>query len=282
MSFAEKVHVFQQKGAGFETEMLIHRISLSVSGVVYVILSLMKLIKYRKNMVHQFSNTEKINFNWLLYMIIWMSVIWATVIFLRDDKLIFGAAALFVLWLGYFGIKQVQIFNQHTPPLVMEAIPQPTLTIEQPVFIAPDASSPIEPQAADDSATSAKYQRSSLSEEYAALIHERLMLLMEEEKPFTNPDLTLNELAKTLSVHPNYLSQVINSRENRSFYDLINERRVQEFIKLTEEPLTQQFTLLSIAFDCGFNSKASFNRNFKKYTGLTPSEYLKQQPAEQV
>ena len=105
---------------------------------------------------------------------------------------------------------------------------------------------------------------------------------MDKEKPFTNPDLTLNELAKCLEVHPNYLSQVINSLEQKSFYDLINERRVEEFIKLTEEPQTQQYTLLSIAYDCGFNSKASFNRNFKKYTGLTPSEYLKQQPAEQV
>jgi AraC-like DNA-binding protein len=282
MSFAEKVRVFEQKGAGFETEIFIHRISLNVSGVVYVMVSLVALMKYRKNMVQQFSNTEKINFNWLLYMIFWMIAIWTTVLFIQEDNLIFGAAALFVLWLGYFGIKQVQIFNQHTVQPPLGVIPQAGIpTIETGTSDIPEPGIP-ETATTDENSTSAKYQKSSLSEEEAASIHERLMLLMEEEKPFTNPDLTLNELAKSLEVHPNYLSQVINSKENKSFYDLINERRVEEFIKLTEEPGTEQFTLLSMAYDCGFNSKASFNRNFKKYTGLTPSDYLKRQPAEQV
>ena len=131
----------------------------------------------------------------------------------------------------------------------------------------------------NDNSDSSKYQKSTLSEQDASLIHERLMHLMAEQKPFKNPDLTLNELAGILEVHPNYLSQVINSKEKKSFYDLINEKRVEEFIKLISQPSNQQYTLLAISYDCGFNSKASFNRNFKKYTGLTPRDYLKQQPA---
>ena len=103
---------------------------------------------------------------------------------------------------------------------------------------------------------------------------------MEEEKPFTDPELTLNDLAKRLDVHPNNLSQVINSMEKKSFYDLVNEKRVDAFIKNIKKPTSQQYTLLAIALDCGFNSKASFNRNFKKYTGHTPSDYLKLQPAK--
>ena len=102
---------------------------------------------------------------------------------------------------------------------------------------------------------------------------------MKTEKPYTNPELTLNQLAKSLDVHPNTLSQVINSKENRNFYDLINENRVNEFIHLVTQARQQQFTLLGMAFDSGFNSKASFNRNFKKYAGITPSEFMKQQPA---
>jgi AraC-like DNA-binding protein len=89
------------------------------------------------------------------------------------------------------------------------------------------------------------------------------MHLMAEQKPFKNPDLTLNELAGMLEVHPNYMSQVINSKEKKSFYDLINEKRVEEFIKLISQPSNQQYTLLAISFDCGFNSKASFNRNLR-------------------
>jgi len=83
-----------------------------------------------------------------------------------------------------------------------------------------------------------------------------------------------------LTVHPNNLSQVINSLENKNFNDFINEQRVEEFIKCVSDPGSRQFTLLALAFDCGFSSKASFNRNFKKYTSLSPSEYLKQVPEE--
>ena len=282
MSYEEKVAVFHQKGAGFETEIFIHRISLAVSGVAYIVVSLVTLLKYRRSMVQQFSNTEKINFNWLLYMIVWMAVIWTTVLFVRWDNLIFGAVALFVIWLGYFGIKQVQIFSQHTPPVLWSNAPDGKAEAARLVSEGLPVAALADVSAEEDSSNGAKYQKSSLSDADASLIHERLLQYMDKEKPFTNPDLTLTELAKGLDVHPNYLSQVINSLEQKSFYDLINERRVEEFIKLTEEPQTQQYTLLSIAYDCGFNSKASFNRNFKKYTGLTPSEYLKQQPAEQI
>ena len=88
----------------------------------------------------------------------------------------------------------------------------------------------------------------------------------------------MDDLAKKLDVLPNYLSQVINSKENKTFYDLVNEERVNAFIQNIKKPASQQYTMLAIAFDCGFNSKASFNRNFKKYTGHTPSEYVKLQP----
>ena len=87
--------------------------------------------------------------------------------------------------------------------------------------------------------------------------------------------MTLSDLAKLLGVHPNNLSQVINSQTNKSFYDLINERRIQEFISRVQLLENKQFTLVALAFDCGFNSKASFNRNFKNFTAKTPSEYLK-------
>ena len=255
--FSEKVNIFQHQGRGFETEMLLRVYSIYISGIVYVILSFWRLYRFRKNMIQQFSNTEKINFNWLLYLIIWIALIWGLVLFVNTN-IIYGAIAVFIVWLGYFGIKQVQVFNQ--PVLVFTG----NTEAEFPVTEETEAASPEK-----------KYRKSGLTDENTEEIHTRLMNLLHEEKPFINPNLTLNELAGMLNVHPNSLSQVINSKENKNFYELINEKRIEEFLTRISQPESRQYTLLSIAFECGFNSKTSFNRNFKKYTGVTPSEYQK-------
>ena len=99
---------------------------------------------------------------------------------------------------------------------------------------------------------------------------------MLQEKLYKNPELTLAEISQKLSVHPNVLSQVINSIEQKNLYDYVNQQRVDEFKRLVMLPENQKFTLLSLAYECGYNSKTAFNRNFKKETGLSPTAYLKQ------
>lgn len=260
LSPAAQQQVIIEKGKGYETEMLVNIIAIYVSGVVYIMASVQRLLAYRKRMVQEFSNTEKINFNWLLYLCCWMALIWIIVLFVHEDEWLFSVVAVFVAWLGYFGIKQVQVFSQRAAPVKPVAPPEETISVPQQAVYAP------------------KYLKSTLGDKEAETIHQRLLQLMETRQPYKDPDLTLNHLAESLDVHPNILSQVINSKENKNFYDLVNEKRVNEFIRLTTSGLGQQYTLLSLAYDCGFNSKASFNRNFKKYTGVTPSDFLKQQP----
>jgi AraC-like DNA-binding protein len=279
LSLDQKIEVFRQKGQTFKTQSLINVYAIYVSGIVYIILSFSRLLKYRKSLVHQFSNTEKINFTWLLYLIIWMVVIWIVILFIHEERLIYGAVAFFVLWLGFFGIRQVRVFSENTPDFLKESSLTTNRKNEESKLNIIEKGLNIDSPSLNDNSVSSKYQKSTLSEQDASQIHERLMHLMTEQKPFKNPDLTLNELAGILEVHPNYLSQVINSKEKKSFYDLINEMRVEEFIKLISQPSNQQYTLLAISYDSGFNSKASFNRNFKKYTGLTPRDFVKQQPA---
>jgi AraC-type DNA-binding domain-containing proteins len=113
-------------------------------------------------------------------------------------------------------------------------------------------------------------------------MHALLRQVMDEKKLYTNPELTLAELAQALEVHPNNLSQVINTYEAKNFYDYINLKRIEEFKRIVALPENQRFTLLAIAHDCGFNSKTSFNRNFKNATGLSPREYLNQAHIELV
>lgn len=260
--FSKRLDVVVHEGQGYGLEMLVRTYGVYLSGIIYVSLSLLALYRYRKNMVQQFSNTEKINFNWLLYLIIWIIVIWFFVLFIQKDSFIYAATAFFILWLGYFGIKQVHVFHQ------------PRLSENDYQVYEKAATNYFHEETAIDEAEK-KYKNSGLTANDIDAIHSKLIQLLEEEKPFVNPNLTLNELAKMLEIHPNYLSQVINSKEEKNFYELINEKRIDEFVKKLENPENKQYTLLAIAYECGFNSKASFNRNFKKYFEVTPSEYQK-------
>ena len=103
-----------------------------------------------------------------------------------------------------------------------------------------------------------------------------LIRLMETDQPFTNPELTLTQLADCLDVSPHNLSEVINTRLNQNFFDFINHYRIQKIKTDMIDPTKQHLKLLSIAFDAGFNSKSSFNAIFKKSTHMTPSEYRRQ------
>lgn len=256
LPFNEKINIYKNEGKGYEQILSVLLISIIISGILYALLSLLKLSRHRKNITEQFSFTEKINLTWLSYLILGSSIIWVVVIFC-NDQYIFATVVLYLFFIGYFGIKQVGIFtnkiseNNDTKILVLETVSD------------------------DNQSDKIKYEKSGLNITELQTIHKNLIMVMQEEKLYKNSELTLVELSKKLNVHPNVLSQVINSVEHKNFYDYINHQRVEEFKKIILLPENQKFTLLSIAFECGFNSKTAFNRNFKKATGLSPSEYLK-------
>lgn len=120
-----------------------------------------------------------------------------------------------------------------------------------------------------------RYAHSKLSEADAIAIDKRLIRHMEEAKPYLDNQLSLRQLAECLSVNTNYLSQVINEQHGKNFFEFINEYRVDALKEMLEKPENRQFTILSLAFECGFNSKTTFNTAFKRITGFTPSQYLK-------
>ena len=122
-----------------------------------------------------------------------------------------------------------------------------------------------------------KYQKSGLDAETAVLLYSRLSVFMEVNKPYLEPDLTIYKLAEYLGVQRHHLSQVINEKAQKSFFDFINYYRVEEVKKQLSNPEMSNRNILGIALDCGFNSKATFNTAFKKYTGMTPSAYQKTQ-----
>ena len=102
----------------------------------------------------------------------------------------------------------------------------------------------------------------------------KILMLFNDEKIYTHPNLTITHIAEILETHRNLISSVINQGFEMNFNDFVNEKRTEAVIhKLKQREHTIK-TLLSIALDSGFNSKATFNRAFKKHTGLTPRQYI--------
>jgi AraC-like DNA-binding protein len=119
-----------------------------------------------------------------------------------------------------------------------------------------------------------RYEKSGLDaakmDEYEAA----LAIFMRKSKIYLDPDLSLDGLASKMKMSKHHLTQLLNERIMKNFYSFINEYRIGEAIDRLNNP-TLQVNILSLAFDCGFNSRSSFNSYFKKITGHTPSAYRK-------
>lgn len=103
----------------------------------------------------------------------------------------------------------------------------------------------------------------------------RLLVYVKEEKPYLDSELTLSALAKALNISRSQLSIVINEGTGDNFYDFINKYRVEEVKRLMTDPNVKNYNLLGLALEAGFKSKSTFNLIFKRFTGLTPTEYRK-------
>jgi AraC-like DNA-binding protein len=120
-----------------------------------------------------------------------------------------------------------------------------------------------------------KYKSSHLDPERTEEYLRKLLYLLEMEKVYRDENISLQLLSEKSGIQPHYLSQIINEKMNKNFITLINGYRVIEAKKRLVDPKDGHQSILGIAFDVGFNSKAAFNRAFKKHTGMTPSEYKK-------
>lgn len=108
----------------------------------------------------------------------------------------------------------------------------------------------------------------------------RISIYMSENKPYLQVELTLSQLAQQLNLPVAIVSQSINSSLGKNFNDFVNEYRVREVCSRLQAGDHKTKTLLGVGMDCGFNSKATFNRSFKKIIGLTPKEWLENQNSE--
>jgi AraC-like DNA-binding protein len=120
-----------------------------------------------------------------------------------------------------------------------------------------------------------RYESSSLTEAQKEAFHQQLIQHVTTERPFLNQELTIGQLAEQLDIHAKYLSQVINEKQQQNFMDFINGHRIERAKEMLLSPAFQYYTIQAIAEESGFRSKSAFYNAFKKFTGMTPSEFKK-------
>jgi len=118
-----------------------------------------------------------------------------------------------------------------------------------------------------------RYKSSGLTTEDAIRYKSTLLDYMSSNELHKDHSITLGKLAKSLSITPHALSQLINEQFSSNFNDFINSYRVEEAKKMLADPERRNFTIASIAYDSGFNTLSAFNVAFKKFTGVTPSQF---------
>ena len=245
---SEKVNSFMTQSFDVEGTVIIFIQMVHLFIYIYYIKILLR--QHLERIKNSLSSIDKINLRWVNLGI-------------NAFVFVFGLIACFsILFLA--GINLVQIYVVVIPVLVSIIIVGLGFWgLQQPIIFPPEKETP----------KNKKYEKSSLTDERADEHSEELLLIMTEEKPYFEGDLTLQKLADRLSISPHHLSQIINDKIGQNFFDFINSYRIEEAKKLLLDPRGELLTILAISEETGFNSKSSFNNAFKKYTGQTPSQF---------
>ena len=218
--------------------------------LAYLVLCGLALRRYARTVRDNFSALERISLNWLRLLVAAYGVGFVLVLILAQadvpDPPLHIVEALIILVIGLRGLTQPEIF-------------------------APG-------RAAAEAKPAVKYERSSLTAEQAGRAEQLLRAVMESDKLYLDEELSLAILSEKVGLASSYVSQVLNERLKKNFYDFINGYRVEEAQRILRDPRKSDQKILAIALDSGFASKPAFNRVFKRHTGLTPSEY-KARPA---
>jgi AraC-like DNA-binding protein len=235
---------------------IIYGICFFLSITTYSILSFIEIGKHQKNLRNLVAYTSGvITLNWLKVVTVSFYISYFILFILGGLNMIgnyipfdpyfviFCFITLFSFVFSFYAIRQNVIFGQELKP------------------------------GNDEKKESEKYIRSGLKEKQAWDHLGKLILYVEKNKPYLNRDLNIYDLAKMTGIPRHYITQVLNEVHGKNFFTFINEYRVKEVIERFADEGNKNFTILAIAYDSGFNSKATFNSIFKSTTGMTPSEY---------
>ena len=235
---------------------------------IYLAMGFYLLLKTKKLYFENFSNTDIRRFNYLFQLNALVSFVMVSsaiknyFVFTKygafiGDSVIIVLLLLLILfcWIIYKGLNSPELFD-HRPEslnLVSEIVK--------------------EVESEENSYASAVDQRFVL--EISTDQVDRLRRFMNEEKPYLEPTLSLQDLANKLGIPSRELSILINHHLSKHFFDFVNDFRIEHAKEILSDPAKQNLTILEILYEVGFNSKSSFNTAFKKVTGFTPTQFRK-------
>lgn len=222
---------------------------------IYLFFSLKPLRQFEHGLCNHFSDIQRFNIMWLR-LICW------------------GLVALIVLDIGLplLGFISAEIYSSFliANSLFLAVVAYTALgtsPLQFPVELESD-------QAQSPDTVTSKYSRSSLRQDSAQYLVHKLAKTMDEEQLYLQEDLSLSTLAKKLNTQPHHLSQVLNEQLDCTFYDYINQLRIDHAKNLLLE--SHQQSVIDIAYASGFNNKVTFYNAFKRYVGVTPTQYRRQ------
>ena len=227
-----------------------YAILLIISFFVYSILTFIVLHKHKRKIKELYSYTSlKITLGWALFVSI----------------------SFFVFYIGLFvlGFTRVFVQNFNFDPLLVGNIILVFYSFAFAIFgYQQDLIYP--PEHVEEKK---KYERSGMKANAIKALKENLLQLMERDKLYRDPELSILDVSAKLGVPRHHVTQVLNEDLGKNFYTFINEYRIEDAKQRLKDPQNKLYTVLAIGFDAGFNSKSSFNTLFKKSVGMTPSEY---------
>ena len=254
---AEKIHIAANELFKDQAFYKISVLSIGISTITYNLWALKLIQKHRHNLLHNFSKIEDIDLHWLRILTIASLICFGVNHVLFNLNLIFhyashkilsltvySFASIYILVIGYFGLQQKKVFVNID---IKDQIPHNK---------------------------SAKIKRPDTPREEDSEFINSLLAFMKQNQPWLDPEISISKLSELLTVKTEYLSEILNSHLNRTFFDFINKYRVEEFKVQCVSETNSHLSIMGIAYNCGFNSKASFYRAFKKFEGISPSTYI--------
>ena len=227
--------------------------------VLYIILVFKILKRYKEIYLENYTNANDSSYKWLFQM---------TVFFLTAHSIVFFKSAIrytdYNVFLNSSNVIIQTIALIISCWFVLKALNNPNL------FKGVDSNMLLVNEAVIS--TEEKILETTKSTEITSQI-ELVKKYVLENEPFLEPSLTIQELAKQVSIPVRDLSILINHHMNQHFFDFINEYRIQKAMQILKNPSKKKLTILEILYEVGFNSKSSFNTAFKKHTNQTPTEF---------